>query len=148
MKLDTLLLKAAVVLFGLLIFGLCVVALPVGIATDRTGYYWPILLGLYIPAVPFFIAIYNALKLLGLIDKGGAFSLESVAAFRAVKFCGFAIAALFTAGMPYVYYAADRHDVSPTQNECHRTVRKSRHHDGEPFNLEKRQGKSSSPHDT
>jgi MFS family permease len=110
MKHDTFLLKAAVILFGLLIFAICVIGLPVGIVSDHVGYYRPILLGLYVPAVPFFIALYYALKLLGFIDEGKAFSVESIGALRSIKYCGFVISALFALGMPYVYYAADRDD--------------------------------------
>ena len=102
--------KLAVLAFGLLILGLCIFALPAGIATDRVGYYRPILFGLYVPAIPFFFAIYQALKLLGNIDRGEAFSEQSVNALKYIKYCGLVISGLFLAGMPYIYYAADRDD--------------------------------------
>ncbi len=110
MKRETFFLKLSVLAFGLLILGLCVFALPAGIASDRVGYYRPILLGLYVPAIPFFFAIYQAMKLLGYIDHGTAFSEPSVKALKYIKYCGLSISGLFLVGMPYVYYAADRDD--------------------------------------
>lgn len=107
---STIFLKAVVILIGLIVLAVCAFALPAGIASDKTGYYWPILLGLYVPAVPFFFALYQAIKLLGYIDHGKAFSPDSVSALKYIKYCGLAISALFTAGMPYIFYAADRDD--------------------------------------
>lgn len=103
-------LRSVIIAVGLLVLGLCVFALPAGIASDKTGYYWPIVAGLYLPAIPFFIALYQTLKLLGLIDKNKAFSDEAVRTLKIIRNCAAVIAALFTAGMPYIYYAADRDD--------------------------------------
>ena len=110
MKRETFFLKLSVIAFGLLVLGLCIFALPAGIVTDKVGYYRPILFGLYVPAIPFFFAIYQALVLLGNIDRGTAFSERSVKALKYIKYCGLAISGLFLTGMPYIYYAADRDD--------------------------------------
>lgn len=107
---STNILRGVVVLLGLIVLALCLLALPAGISSDNTGYYRPILLGLYIPAVPFFIALYQALKLLDYIDRDKAFSELSVGALKNIKYCALAISALFAAGMPYIFYAADRDD--------------------------------------
>lgn len=90
--------------------GICVFALPLGIQAEHVGGYRPILLGLYVPAVPFFFALYQALGLLGLIDANKAFSDLSVQALKRIKRCAIAISALFAAGMPYIYIVADRDD--------------------------------------
>ena len=90
--------------------GLCIFAVPAGLTTDNVGYYRPILLGLYVPAIPFFFALYQAWRLLGYIDNNKAFSLLSVNALKKIKFCAFTISALFAVGMPYIFYAADRDD--------------------------------------
>jgi hypothetical protein len=84
--------------------------LPAGIVSDKTGYYRPILLGLYVPAIPFFFALYQAIRLLGYIDRNNSFSELSVRAFRNIKYCALAISGLFAGGMPYIFYAADRDD--------------------------------------
>lgn len=107
---STIFLRAAVVLIGLTVLALCLFVLPLGIGSDNTGYYRPILIGLYVPAIPFYFALYQSMKLLGFIDGDTAFSDNSVIALKNIKYCGLAISALFAAGMPYLYYAADRDD--------------------------------------
>lgn len=107
---STLFLKSVVYLIGIFILALCLFILPMGIMTDQVGYYRPILLGLYVPAVPFFFALYQAIKLLGYIDNDKAFSDLSVAALKNIKYSAAVISALFTTGLPYIYYAADRDD--------------------------------------
>jgi hypothetical protein len=107
---STLILRGVVVILGLLVLVLCLVGLPAGILSDRTGYYRPILAGLYVPAVPFFIALYQALNLLDFIDSNKAFSQASVEALKKIKYCALIISVLFTLGMPYIFYAADRDD--------------------------------------
>lgn len=107
---STLILKATVIVIGILVLTLCIWVLPVGIRSDNTGYYRPILLGLYIPAIPFFVALYQAFKLLSYIDKNKTFSELSVGSLKNIKYCALAICGLFAAGMPYIYYAANRDD--------------------------------------
>lgn len=107
---STFILRGAVILIGLVVLALCVFALPTGIMTDRVGYYRPILLGLYVPAIPFFVALYQAMKLLGYIDRGQAFSGLSIRALKNIKYCAIIISGLFVLGMPYIYYAAERDD--------------------------------------
>jgi len=106
---STLFLKGVVVLMGIIVLALCVFVLPAGIRSDSVGYR-PILLGMYVPAVPFFIALYQAFKLLGYIDKNIAFSDLSVKSLRYIKYCGAAISAMYAVGMPYIFVVADRDD--------------------------------------
>lgn len=107
---STIFLRLAVFVLGLGILAICIFALPAGIMNDNTGMYGPILLGLYIPAIPFFMALYQALKLLGYIDKNNAFSDLSVQALKQIKYCGISISILFTLGMPYIFTVADKDD--------------------------------------
>lgn len=107
---STIFLRGAVVFIGLVVLALCVFALPAGIRTDQVGGYRHILLGLYVPAVPFFVALYQALKLLGYIDRNQAFSDLSVRALKYIKYCALTISGLFLAGMPYVFHVADMDD--------------------------------------
>lgn len=107
---STLFLRFAIFFIGLCVLALCVFALPYGIATDVTGMYRPILLGLYVPAVPFFFALYQSLKLLGSIDKNQAFSESSVKAFKNIKYCAGFICGLFIAGFPYIFTVGDKDD--------------------------------------
>ncbi len=107
---STFFLRVAIVMIGLIVLGLCVFALPQTIGSFDIGGYDPILLGMYIPAIPFFIALHQGWKLLGNIDKNEAFSVSSVGAFRTIKYCALTISGLYAAGMPYVFYVADKDD--------------------------------------
>lgn len=107
---STLYLRLVVLALGAVVLATCLFVLPPVIATDKTGMYRPILLGLYVTAVPFFYALYHTLKLLGYIDKNTAFSDLSVDALRRIKYCGVTIAGLFAAGSPYIYHVADKDD--------------------------------------
>lgn len=107
---STLFLKLVVCLIGAIVLALCVFALPSGINSDKTGFYSPILMGLYVPAIPFFLALYQSMKLLSAIEKNKVFSKQSVDALKKIKYCAIAISTLFAAGMPYIFYAADRDD--------------------------------------
>ncbi len=107
---STFFLKLVIVLIGLGVLVLCAYVLPQGIISDRTGFYRPILIGMYIPAIPFFVALYESLKLLRYIDTNKAFSELSVYALKKIKYCALAISGLYTIGMPYIFYAADRDD--------------------------------------
>jgi hypothetical protein len=107
---STILLRAVVILIGLIVLAVCVFGLPRLILSELTGDfdYGPIFAGMYITAVPFFIALYQALKLLGYIERNKAFSVVSVSALRCIKYCAYTICALFAAGMPYIFYVAER----------------------------------------
>lgn len=109
---STTILRAVVVSIGLVVLGVCLFGLPQLIAAELSGDfdYGPIFLGLYVPAVPFFFALHQAMKILGNIDKNKAFSKSSVRSFRNIKYCALLISGLFAAGMPYVFYVADRDD--------------------------------------
>jgi hypothetical protein len=107
---STMFLRATIILIGLVVLALCVIALPAGLMSDNTGYYRPVLLGLYVPSIPFFVALYQAVILLNLIDKNNAFSERSVAALKRIKFCAIIISALFFVGMPYIFQVADKDD--------------------------------------
>lgn len=107
---STLFLKSVVGLIGAFVLFLCVYAIPLTIGSIDLNGYDLILLGLYIPAVPFFYALYQSVKLLNNIDKDKAFSLSSVNAFRSIKYCALTISGLFIAGMPRIFYVADKDD--------------------------------------
>lgn len=107
---STIFLRGIVVLIGIIVLALCVIALPAGINSDSTGDYRPILLGLYIPAIPFFIALYQSIKLLDFIDRNKAFSKASVKALKKIKYSAAVISGLFSVGMPYTFYVADKDD--------------------------------------
>jgi hypothetical protein len=107
---STLFLRGVVLLIALVVLALCLFVLPAGLMSDNTGYYRPLLAGLYLPAVPFFFALYQAWRLLDFIDKNKAFSKLSVEALQRIKYCALIISGLYAAGMPYIFYVGDRDD--------------------------------------
>jgi hypothetical protein len=52
----------------------------------------PFLAYAYIASIPFFVALYQALKVLGDIARNEAFSQRSVRALRIIKYCALAVA--------------------------------------------------------
>lgn len=107
---STLFLKITLFVIAAGVLAICVFALPSGIQSEEAIYYRPILIGMYIGAVPFFIALYQAYKLLQYIDTNTAFSELSVKALQNIKYCGIAIGLLFAGGMPFIYRAAEYDD--------------------------------------
>lgn len=103
-------LRAVLLVVAVAVLGLCLVALPLGIMTDVTGLYRPILIGMYIPAIPFFIALYQSFRLLGSVDAGTSFSESSVQSLRSIKHCAALVSLLYALGMPYIFHAADLDD--------------------------------------
>lgn len=69
-----------------------------------------VLIDLYAAVIPFYVALYQAFKLLVLIDKNSAFSDLSVAALKNIKYCGVAISLLYVAGLPLFYLIAEKDD--------------------------------------
>lgn len=103
-------LRAVIFLIGACVLGLCVFLLPMGIMTDTTGMFRPLLIGMYVPAFPFFFALYQSLKLLRYIDDNKAFSYLSVESLKNIKYCGLTISGLYTLGLPYIFRVADYDD--------------------------------------
>lgn len=113
---STTFLKAVIVLFGLAALALCVFVVPeiAGFAAELysdMGYIQAlVMIDLYGAALPFYIALYQAFKLLGYIDQNKAFSETSVQVLKNIKHCAVAISGMFVIGMPLFYLMAERDD--------------------------------------
>ena len=115
-KVSTLFLRIALVLMGLVAAAVCIFALPsihTGAAAEYPGVN--ILLyvftgGLYLSAIPFFIALYQAWKLLRFIDTNQAFSQLSVSALKTIKYCGIIISICYAACIPFLFHVAQLDD--------------------------------------
>ncbi|WP_078411913.1 DUF2975 domain-containing protein [Priestia abyssalis] len=111
---TTLFLKIAVILIGTPIVALCIFGLPWlannPVNPDYAYILYPILIGMYVSAIPFFAALYQAFRLLSYIDKNKAFSQISVKALKNIKFCAMTISGLYVLMMPFVYLVADLDD--------------------------------------
>ncbi len=97
---------------GAAVLAVCLFVLPPIIQSELAGDvdYAPVLLGLYVTAIPFFFALVQAFRLLRAIDRGQAFSKLSVHALGNIKYCAIAISAMFIMGLPYLFHLADRDD--------------------------------------
>ncbi|MDV3425822.1 MAG: DUF2975 domain-containing protein [Bacillota bacterium] len=103
---STIFLKIAVILIGIPVLALCIFWLPS--AADYLHY--PILIGVYITAIAFFFALYQALKLLNYIDKNKAFSELSVKALKYIKYCAVTISTIYALLIPFLFPIADADD--------------------------------------
>jgi hypothetical protein len=113
---STLFLKATLCVMGGLVLAFCIFAIPsiskgVGVEWPQLAHLkYPILIGGYLTAIPFFIALYQAFKLLVAIDKNIAFSAVSVKALKSIKYSGIVMSILYAAGMPLLFQIADADD--------------------------------------
>jgi hypothetical protein len=113
---TTLFLKIAVILIGLPILALCIFLVP-KIANFAAELYpdvafmkYYVYLDIYASTIPFYIALYQAFKLLSYIDKNKAFSALSVRALKNIKRCAIAISIIYGLGMPIFYLVAEVDD--------------------------------------
>ncbi len=112
---STYFLRSVILLLGTSVLLLCIFGLP-WIAKEASGnaefasLIYPVLIGMYVAAIPFFIALFQALRLLRLIDKDDAFSVFSVNALRVIKFCAVAISVIYVMVMPFFYFIGEKDD--------------------------------------
>jgi len=70
----------------------------------------PFLLFMYIGSIPFFVALYEAFRLLGHIDHNRAFSQTAVDSLRNIKYCALCLVAVLITGMVIIRYASGEDD--------------------------------------
>jgi hypothetical protein len=115
-KRETVFLKLSVIVLALPILAACIFLLPFlwRNATESGGWIAnsmrPILVGMYVAAVPYFVALFQTFTLLGLIDRNEAFSYEAVKVLRVIKYCALTITVIYTALLPFFYWFAERDD--------------------------------------
>lgn len=114
MRRETIFLRAVVIAIGLAVLALISYPIPY-ITVKASGYFpshilYPIVAFIYASAVPFFIALFQALNLLGLIDKDKAFSEASVGALGKIKWCAASVTGIYAMCSPFLYLAAEMDD--------------------------------------
>ncbi|SHN27431.1 DUF2975 domain-containing protein [Gracilibacillus kekensis] len=116
---STIFLKIAVILMGLPVLALCIFLLPQianeaieAAKNNSTLAYvvFGILIIMYSSVLPFYVALYQAFKLLSYIDKNKAFSKLSVKALKKIKYCAIIISGLYVVALPLVYIVAEWDD--------------------------------------
>jgi len=115
-RVSTLFLRAAVVALGIIALGLSFLLLPEIYYNFENefpsiGYLaYPIVAILGAALAPYFVALYQTMKLLKYIDTNQAFSMLSVSALRKIKYSGLVFSGLFIALLPFVYMVAEVDD--------------------------------------
>ena|SRR6185436_19751813 len=108
---STLFLKIALLVLGLGTLAASVSIIPAIMGNDDgLAFYNPILYGVYLTTIPFYIALFQSWKLLRYIDHNQAFSEASVKALKKIKYCALTIMTIYLIGMPFIYNAADKDD--------------------------------------
>ncbi|MCQ6563162.1 DUF2975 domain-containing protein [Paenibacillus mendelii] len=113
---TTFFLKIAVIIIGIPVLALCIFLVPeianyaVELYPDMTYLKYLVLIGLYVTAIPFYFALYQAFKLLNYIDKNKAFSDLSVKALKTIKYCAITISILYVVDLPLFYLIGDKDD--------------------------------------
>ncbi|ETI68266.1 DUF2975 domain-containing protein [Neobacillus vireti] len=98
-------LKGTIFVIGIITFVISIFFLP-GLAKEAAemnpeyAYLrFPVLIGLYATEIPFFLALYQALKLLHYIEREVAFSELAVFSLGYIKKCAFIIIGLYVIGI-------------------------------------------------
>jgi cytochrome bd-type quinol oxidase subunit 2 len=109
-------LRFMIVLMGVIAAAICIFALPAGLKGASAEFPYAsqavflITLALYAMAIPFFIALWQSLKLLTYIDQNTAFSEASVQALRNIKRSAIVVSALAVMCVPLLFPIADADD--------------------------------------
>lgn len=115
-KSSTVFLKVVIYLMGLTILGISVIATPQivsHISDSPSMVQWvvyPIVVGVLLTTIPFYMALYQALKLLRLIDNNEAFSESAVLTLKKIKQCALIITGIYILIMPFIYIFAEKDD--------------------------------------
>jgi len=116
---STLFLKIAVIFMGIPVLAAGIFLLPQlakeamkHAANGATLAYvvFALLIIMYGSAIPFYLALYQALKLLSYIDNNQAFSQISVTALKNIKKCAITISGLYVVALPFVAIIAEWDD--------------------------------------
>ena len=65
----------------------------------------PFLAYAYLASIAFFVALYQAFRLLGQIGRNEVFSLESVKALRTIRYCALALVGMIGGAVAYLFIA-------------------------------------------
>jgi len=116
MKRETLFFKVVIFLMAIPVLAMCIFVLPLiatlaGEINPELPYLeYLFLMAMYVTAIAYFVALYQALRLLSYIDKNIAFSELSVKALKNIKYCAITISVLYVVGLPLIYLMAEIDD--------------------------------------
>jgi hypothetical protein len=102
---STIFLRVVISLIAIVALAVCILTLPPMVARearktpDTAWLVYMFLVGAYIMAIPFFVALYQALKLLTYVDGNKGLSESSAGALRSIKYCAITISILMVGGI-------------------------------------------------
>ena len=103
-RINSVMLSLVIVSLGMIVLLLCVYLLPI-LAKETVAMHpevaylqYPILLGLYATAVPFFYALYESVSMIYMIEQKSLHSSRIVKGLNYIKYCAFVIITLYVAG--------------------------------------------------
>lgn len=107
---KTTFLKLAVVTLGIIALLLCIYWLPnfarntAVMNPDYAYLRYPVLIFVYITAIPFYIVLYQVLKLLHYIESKNAFSELAVESLKHIRYCAIGIIVLYVIGFIFLWF--------------------------------------------
>src|SRR5688500_7505336 len=111
---STLFLKSIVVLVGMVMLaGMLVFPQREGRAASLdliSIYRDPFIIYSFIAAIPFFVALFQALKLLGYVEKDAIFTQAAISAVRIVKYCALATIGFLAGALLFIRFMAQGDD--------------------------------------
>ncbi len=104
---STLFLKAVILLIAIVALAAMILEPQTegrNVNADLFSIYFrdPFLAYAYVASTPFFVALYQAFKLLGYIEQNKVFSQISVRALRNIKYCAITLSGLIVLGILYI----------------------------------------------
>lgn len=109
-------LRTAITLMVLGVAALCTFLLPLlwnDVAAEFPTYsyaVYAVFIAMYIAAIPYFVGMYGAWRLLACIDKGRAFTKDAVSAVRTIAVSAGLVSAVYIVSMPFFYIWGDNDD--------------------------------------
>lgn len=105
---STIFLRGMILLAGAAVLILCISWLPSmaeKAAAQNPEYAYmkyPLLVGIYLTALPFYAALFHGFRLAGSLKEKGFFSTASLGSLRQIQYAGFLIAAAYFLGLVYL----------------------------------------------
>jgi hypothetical protein len=110
----TIVLKIFIIFIGLSVLSSCIIGLislvKSPISPNYSRILYPIIVGLYLSVIPFFLVLYKAFILLLLIEKNNIFTQVSINVLQFMKYCTYMISMVYVIIMPFLYLLAEKDD--------------------------------------
>ncbi|MFC6323780.1 DUF2975 domain-containing protein [Companilactobacillus baiquanensis] len=115
MKRETIFLRIAIYIMALIMLAICIIVIPHHLIganklMHNLFYNWILGSGMYLTALLFFTVLWQALKLLHLIDQNKAFSKFSVNNLKKIKIAAYLACLIYILESPFFYMFADKDD--------------------------------------